>query len=61
MFFILFGALYFLNYVNISGLTTDLRGWVNALGGQTHCKFPHKNMRLAKKPFQGRHILYFIG
>ncbi|QUS57625.1 TRAP transporter large permease [Pseudovibrio brasiliensis] len=32
MFFILFGALYFLNYVNISGLTTDLRGWVNALG-----------------------------
>lgn len=32
MFFILFGALYFLNYVNFSGLTTDLRGWVNALG-----------------------------
>lgn len=32
MFFILFGALYFLNYVNISGLTTDLRGWVGALG-----------------------------
>ena len=32
MFFILFGALYFLNYVNISGLTTDLRTWVNALG-----------------------------
>ncbi|KZL27857.1 TRAP transporter large permease [Pseudovibrio sp. WM33] len=32
MFFILFGALYFLNYVNISGLTTDLRTWVNSLG-----------------------------
>ncbi|WP_057465276.1 TRAP transporter large permease [Pseudovibrio sp. POLY-S9] len=32
VFFILFGALYFLNYVNISGLTTDLRTWVNALG-----------------------------
>jgi tripartite ATP-independent transporter DctM subunit len=32
MFFILFGALYFLNYVNISGLTADLRTWVNALG-----------------------------
>ncbi|MDT0684230.1 TRAP transporter large permease [Roseicyclus sp. F158] len=28
MFFILFGALYFLNYVNLSGLTTDLRGWI---------------------------------
>lgn len=32
MFFILFGALYFLNYVNFSGLPTDLRNWVNALG-----------------------------
>ncbi len=32
MFFILFGALYFLNYVNLSGLTGDLRGWVEALG-----------------------------
>ena len=32
MFFILFGALYFLNYVNFSGLTSDLRSWVNALG-----------------------------
>jgi tripartite ATP-independent transporter DctM subunit len=32
MFFILFGALYFLNYVNYSGLTTDIREWVNALG-----------------------------
>ena len=24
-------------------------------------KFPHKYMRVAKNPFQGRHILYFIG
>ncbi|MBK0328947.1 TRAP transporter large permease [Rhodobacteraceae bacterium F11138] len=32
MFFILFGALYFLNYVNLSGLSTDLRGWVFSLG-----------------------------
>lgn len=32
MFFILFGALYFLNYVNFSGLTGDLRTWINALG-----------------------------
>lgn len=32
MFFILFGALYFLNYVNFSGLTSDLRQWINALG-----------------------------
>ncbi|SFE27465.1 TRAP transporter large permease [Roseivivax sediminis] len=32
MFFILFGALYFLNYVNLAGLTTDLRGWINGLG-----------------------------
>lgn len=32
MFFILFGALYFLNYVNFSGLTGDLRQWINALG-----------------------------
>ena len=32
MFFILFGALYFLNYVNLSGLTTDLRSWITALG-----------------------------
>ncbi|MHA6345314.1 TRAP transporter large permease [Roseivivax sp. CAU 1761] len=32
MFFILFGALYFLNYVNLSGLTTDLRAWISALG-----------------------------
>lgn len=31
MFFILFGALYFLNYVNLSGLTTDLRGWIMGL------------------------------
>lgn len=32
MFFILFGALFFLNYVNFSGLTQDLRGWINVLG-----------------------------
>lgn len=32
MFFILFGALYFLNYVNLSGMTGDLRGWIYALG-----------------------------
>lgn len=32
MFFILFGALYFKNYVNLAGLTTDLREWINALG-----------------------------
>jgi C4-dicarboxylate transporter, DctM subunit len=32
MFFILFGALFFLNYVNFSGLTTDLREWINLLG-----------------------------
>ncbi|WP_136659243.1 TRAP transporter large permease [Nitratireductor sp. XY-223] len=32
MFFILFGALYFLNYVNFSGLTGDLRSWIGALG-----------------------------
>jgi C4-dicarboxylate transporter, DctM subunit len=32
MFFILFGALYFLNYVNLSGMTADLRGWIYALG-----------------------------
>lgn len=32
MFFILFGALYFLNYVNLSGLTTDLREWLTAGG-----------------------------
>lgn len=31
MFFILFGALYFLNYVNLSGLTSDLRDWIMAL------------------------------
>ncbi|WP_158964978.1 TRAP transporter large permease [Chachezhania sediminis] len=31
MFFILFGALYFLNYVNLSGLTTDLRSWIDAI------------------------------
>ena len=31
MFFILFGALYFLNYVNLSGLTTDLRALIAAL------------------------------
>ncbi|ETX30281.1 TRAP transporter large permease [Roseivivax isoporae] len=31
MFFILFGALYFLNYVNLSGLTTDLRAFVTWL------------------------------
>ena len=28
MFFVLFGALYFLNYVNLSGLSTDIRTWV---------------------------------
>ena len=32
MFFILFGALFFLNYVNFSGLTQDLRGWINLFG-----------------------------
>ncbi len=32
MFFILFGALYFLNYVNLSGLSTDLRNWIFSLG-----------------------------
>jgi tripartite ATP-independent transporter DctM subunit len=32
MFFILFGALYFLNFVNFSGLTNDLREWLNLLG-----------------------------
>ena len=31
MFFILFGALYFLNYVNLAGLSTDLRGWILGL------------------------------
>ncbi|WBU58877.1 TRAP transporter large permease [Paracoccus albus] len=31
MFFVLFGALYFLNYVNLSGLSTDIRGWVLGL------------------------------
>ncbi|MFD1795211.1 TRAP transporter large permease [Paracoccus aurantiacus] len=31
MFFVLFGALYFLNYVNLSGLSTDIRNWVLAL------------------------------
>ena len=37
-------------------LRRDLR-WVAQHTG----KFPHKNTRVAKKPFQGRHILYFIG
>ncbi len=32
MFFILFGALFFLNYVNFSGLTQDLRNWITVLG-----------------------------
>jgi tripartite ATP-independent transporter DctM subunit len=32
LFFILFGALYFKNYVNLAGLTTDLREWLTALG-----------------------------
>lgn len=32
MFFILFGALYFLNYVSFSGLSNDLRSWIGALG-----------------------------
>lgn len=32
MFFILFGALFFLNYVNFSGLTQDLRNWITLLG-----------------------------
>ena len=32
MFFVLFGALTFLNFVNLSGLTSDLRVWVGALG-----------------------------
>ena len=31
MFFVLFGALYFLNYVNLSGLSTDIRNWVLGL------------------------------
>lgn len=31
MFFVLFGALYFLNYVNLSGLSTDIRTWVLGL------------------------------
>jgi tripartite ATP-independent transporter DctM subunit len=31
MFFILFGALFFMNYVNLSGLPSDLSAWVNAL------------------------------
>ncbi|MFV0383222.1 TRAP transporter large permease [Paracoccus sp. (in: a-proteobacteria)] len=31
MFFVLFGALYFLNYVNLSGLSTDIRGWILGL------------------------------
>lgn len=31
MFFLLFGAMYFLNYVNLSGLSTDLRDWVLGL------------------------------
>lgn len=31
MFFILFGALYFLNYVNLAGLSADLRGWILGL------------------------------
>ncbi|MDO5641595.1 MAG: TRAP transporter large permease [Paracoccus sp. (in: a-proteobacteria)] len=31
MFFVLFGALYFLNYVNLSGLSTDIRAWVLGL------------------------------
>ena len=37
-------------------LRRDLR-WVAKRTG----KFPHKNTRVAKNPFQGRHILYFIG
>ncbi|PQO23353.1 C4-dicarboxylate ABC transporter permease [Rhodobacteraceae bacterium WD3A24] len=31
MFFLLFGAMYFLNYVNLSGLSSDLRNWVLGL------------------------------
>ena len=31
MFFILFGALFFMNYVNLSGLTSDVRTWITAL------------------------------
>ncbi|MFV0492547.1 MAG: TRAP transporter large permease [Pseudorhodobacter sp.] len=31
MFFILIGALYFMNYVNLSGLSSDIRNWVLAL------------------------------
>ena len=37
-------------------LRRDLR-WV----AKRTRKFPHKNTRVAQKPFQGRHILYFIG
>lgn len=36
MFFVLFGALVFLNYVNLSGLTNDLRDWVSALGASPY-------------------------
>ena len=32
MFFILFGALYFMNYVNLSGLSTDMRNFILGLG-----------------------------
>ncbi|MCA1300622.1 TRAP transporter large permease [Stappia indica] len=36
MFLILFGAMAFLNYVNLSGLTNDLRSFVTALGAHPY-------------------------
>ncbi|MDA4848570.1 TRAP transporter large permease [Hoeflea poritis] len=36
MFLILFGAMAFLNFVNLSGLTTDLRNFVSAIGASPY-------------------------
>ena len=43
-----------------SGRKFNLRRDLSRVAKHTG-KFPHKCMRVAKNPFQGRHILYFIG
>ena len=46
--------------VDASGRKLNLRRDLRRVAKRTG-KFPHKYMRVAKKTFQGRHILYFIG
>ena len=46
--------------VDATGRKLNLRRDLRRVAKRTG-KFPHKYTRVAKKTFQGRHILYFIG